>query len=422
MEIRRDLLQELRTHLGKKEITLLVGARQVGKTTLLQELRRELQSDGHPTLFFNLDLEKDFAHFQSQEKLLAKIALETGGKPTVIFIDEIQRKEDAGLFLKGLFDLGLPHKLVVTGSGSLELKEKIHESLAGRKRQFDMHPVTFREFADYRTNYNYTGRLMDWAFSEPAQINLMLMEHLNFGGYPRVVMEGQAREKRLLLQEIFQSYLEKDLAVLLGLEKTQAFSLLIRLLADRVGSTLNYSGLSIETALSQQTVKQYLWYAEKTFLISTLPPYFRNPGKELTKSPQVYFNDLGMRNSALGLAGRLDTLPSMGLLFQNFVFQMVNEMAEQAFFPLRFWRTKDQAEVDFVFDKTSDCLPVEVKCSPLAKPMLTRSFRNFIGTYRPAEAWVVNLSLDAEEKLDGTNVRFLPWWRLALGAVGDGLR
>lgn len=415
MEIKRNLLTSLRQHLEKKEITLLVGARQVGKTTLLKELRQELQDAGRNTLFFNLDVERDFAHFQSQEKLLAKISLETGDKPSVVFIDEIQRKENAGLFLKGLFDLDLPHKLVVSGSGSLELKEKIHESLAGRKREFELQPVTIHEFTDYKTNYKYSGRLAAWLSSEPVLANLFLMEYLNFGGYPRVVTESEASEKRLLLQEIFKSYLEKDLAVLLRLEKTQAFNLLIRLLSDRVGGIINYSGLAVETNLSQQTVKQYLWYAEKTFLLKMLPPFFRNAGKELTKSPQVYFTDLGMRNSALGLAGRLEVLPAMGLLFQNFLFQLMLEKAAKENLPLRFWRTKDQAEVDFVFDKTSDTLPVEVKCVPLTKPKITRSFRNFIGTYRPAEAWVVNLSLEAEVDLDGTTVKFLPWWKLVEG-------
>ncbi|MEK7257351.1 MAG: ATP-binding protein [Bacteroidota bacterium] len=412
MEIRRNLLPELRSHLEAKEITLLVGARQVGKTTLLRALRDELNEQGHFTLFFNLDVEHDFAHFQSQERFIQKVRLETGNKPAYIFVDEIQRREDAGLFLKGIFDQQLPWKLVVSGSGSLELKEKIHESLAGRKRVFELSPVTFREFADFKTGYRYSENLNERLEMEPEQTELLLVEYLNFGGYPRVVTEEAAREKRLLLQEIFQSYLEKDIAYLLKLEKTQAFNLLIRLLADRTGNTLNYSGLSIETGLSQPTLKNYLWYAEKTFLVKTLPPFFRNPGKELTKSPQLYFTDLGMRNSALGLAGRLGGLPSLGMLFQNFIFQLLSEKAANEFLPLRFWRTKDQAEVDFVLDKTSDVLPVEAKCLSFGKPSLTRSFRNFISLYQPSEAWVVNLNLSAEVEVDGTKVMFIPWWKL----------
>src|SRR5690606_18155561 len=153
----------------------------------------------------------------------------------------------------------------------------------------------FQEFADYKTTYRYSGNIPEWLASEPEQTSLLLIEYLNYGGYPRIVTEASSREKRLLLQEIFQSYLEKDIAMLLQIEKTQAFSLLIRLLADRIGNTLNYSGLSIEANLSQPTVKNYCWYAEKTFLVTTVPPFYRNPRKELTKSPQLYFSDLGMR-------------------------------------------------------------------------------------------------------------------------------
>ncbi|MAT54767.1 MAG: ATPase [Saprospirales bacterium] len=412
MEIKRHLLPKLREHLSQKEITLLVGARQVGKTTLLQQLRSELDNAGARTLFFNLDVEADAAHFGSQQRFLAKVSLETGGERSYIFIDEIQRKENAGLFLKGIYDLGLPHKLVVSGSGSLELKEKIHESLAGRKRIFELYPVSFAEFLNYRTGYRYEGRLSMWMESEPEQSRILLLEYLNFGGYPRVVVAGPASEKRLILQELYNSYLEKDLATLLRLEKTQAFTLLFRLLADRIGQSLNYSGLSRETALSQPTVKQYIWYAEKTFMIELLPPFFRNAGKELTKSPQVYFNDLGMRNSALGLAGRLDNLATMGMLFQNFIFHNLRSLAEKEFLPLRFWRTKDQAEVDFVFDKTNDTLPVEVKCIDLSAPVVPKSLRSFINSYQPREAWMVNLSLEEEVQVNGTLVRFIPWWKL----------
>lgn len=415
MEIQRDMLKELRNHLDKKEITLLVGARQVGKTTLLNALSSELVANGQRVLFFNLDVEADAAHFVSQVKFLKKLELETGGRPTYIFIDEIQRKENAGLFLKGIYDLGLPHKLVVTGSGSLELKEKIHESLAGRKREFELSPVKFAEFVNYKTGYLYQGQLPAWFQSEQEQLKHLLIEYLNYGGYPRVVVEKEAREKRLLLQEIFNSYLEKDLAVLLKLEKTQAFTLLIRLLADRVGYTVNYAGLARETGLSQPTVKQYLWYAEKTFLLKLLPPFFRNTNKELTKSPQVCFTDLGMRNSALGITGRLTSLPIMGMVFQNFIFHILKQNADLEFMPLRFWRTKDQAEVDFVLDKTSDTLPVEVKCTEMKSASVSRSFRNFVATYKPSEAWVVNLSLDETIQLDNTVVKFIPWWKLIEG-------
>ena len=234
MLIRRRLYGALQSHLAKKEITLLVGARQVGKTTLMKALRDELHGQGVPVLFLNLDIHSDRVHFLSQEALIQKIRLEFGVRRGVVFIDEIQRLTNAGLFLKGLYDMDLPVKFVVSGSGSLELKEKIRESLVGRKRLFELYPVSLAEFLDFRTGYRYSDRLPAWAELDAGAAHSFLLEYLNFGGYPRVVVEGEAREKKLLLQEIFQSYLEKDISDLLNLARPDAFILLIRLLADRI--------------------------------------------------------------------------------------------------------------------------------------------------------------------------------------------
>src|SRR3989344_4067836 len=141
--IKRQIMMELEKHLATKEITLIVGPRQAGKTTLLLLLKESLEKRGAKTLLFNMDIENDQRHFINQEALVSKIKLEFGSDSGTVFIDEIQRKADAGLFLKGLYDMRLPYKFVVTGSGSLELKEKIHESLAGRKLIFELGTLTF---------------------------------------------------------------------------------------------------------------------------------------------------------------------------------------------------------------------------------------------------------------------------------------
>ena len=150
--IKRKLHKDLKEHLSKKEISLIIGPRQAGKTTLMMMLKEYLTKKNEATLFFNLDIGNDIFYFQSQDKLLKKIKLELGSKRGFVFIDEIQRKENAGLFLKGLFDMDLPYKFIVSGSGSLELKEKIHESLAGRKRVFELNTLSFEEFVNYKTN------------------------------------------------------------------------------------------------------------------------------------------------------------------------------------------------------------------------------------------------------------------------------
>ena len=157
--IKRHILHEILAHLEAGEITLISGARQVGKTTLMKEIQNILDKKNQKTFYFNLDFDSDFSYFEFQEKLLQKIKLELGEAKGFIFIDEIQRKENAGLFLKGLYDRNLPYKFIVSGSGSMELKEKIHESLTGRKRVFELSTITFKEFVNYKIDYRYENNL-----------------------------------------------------------------------------------------------------------------------------------------------------------------------------------------------------------------------------------------------------------------------
>src|SRR3972149_3352247 len=160
--IKRRLFETLKNHLPSKEISLIVGARQAGKTTLMKELISYVQKTGEKTIFLNLDYESDKIYLETQDSLLNKLRLEFGANRGYVFIDEIQRKKNAGLFLKGLYDLDLPYKLIVSGSGSLELKEKIHESLAGRKRLFELSPLSFQEFVNFKTDYRYEQKLEEF--------------------------------------------------------------------------------------------------------------------------------------------------------------------------------------------------------------------------------------------------------------------
>lgn len=419
MLIKRNLLPLLQKHLPQPEITLLTGPRQSGKTTLLHLLREQLAGEGKLTLFFNLDIEKDAEFFESQEKLIRRIRAAVGEQRAYVFIDEIQRKENASLFLKGLYDSRLPYKFIVSGSGSLELKEKIKESLVGRKRIFELGPVDIEEFIAYRTGYQYEERLGDWVRLAPAELEQLLLEYLNFGGYPRVILEDNYDEKTAVLEEILGSYLDRDIRILLQLEKSQAFSLMLRLVAGRIGTVTNYSGLASETALAQQTLKKYLWYAEKTFVLRPVTPFFRNPMKELVKAPEYYFVDLGMRNHSLRRAGTFRHLPEMGAVFENFVFHLLHNRHATVVNPVKYWRTKDKAEVDFIVEKGLRPLPVEAKCQTLKKPTISRSMRSFINAYTPEEAWVVNLSFRHEVSAGDTRVRFRPWHDLVWGEKGS---
>ena len=409
--IQRDIEHLVSKSIQLKEITILVGARQVGKPTLLKHIAAKLHKNQQQTLFLNFDIEKDAAYLESQEKLIKKASLEFGDKRGYLFIDEIQRKQNAGLFLKGIYDSGFPHKLIVTGSGSLELKEKISESLMGRKDLITMRSVSFRELVNYQTNYKYTDKLEYYFESEEGSTYNKLLEYLTYGGYPRLVTEKTSESKSRIIREIFNTYVTRDITQLLNLRSPEKFVRFIRLLATRIGEISNYSNLASEINISTDTLKQYLYYAEQTFTIDTVKPFYTNPSKELVKSPVFYFTDLGLLNFALNRFGQFYKEQS-GFLFQNLIYLMLKDKYYNELDNIRYWRTKEKAEVDFVVKDKNGVIPFEVKFSSLKKDSFSRSFRSFIDKYQPKEAYIVNIDRNSTALLNQTTIHFIPFWKL----------
>jgi uncharacterized protein len=412
--IRRSILSALEEHLYAQEMTLLVGPRQVGKTTLIQMLLRGVEEKGHRTIFFNLDVEEDMHWFGSQRLFLDRLEFLVGKSEKIVYvaIDEIQRKQDAGRFMKGLYDMGLPYKFILSGSGSLELKEQIAESMMGRKREFFIAPVSFAEFVDFRTDYAYSGRLSQYGQMEPGRLAGHLTEYLNYGGYPRVILAQGQEEKRQVMREIYTSYVDRDISGLLRLVRPDAFRQMLAMLASQSGQLLNLTTLSSQLGISTPTLKNYLYYAEKTYSIALAQPFFRNAQKEIIKAATPYFIDLGLRNLVLNRWGSLSDAHDFGFVFQNLVFHILCQRYPNT--PLRFWRTTDKAEVDFVVedDAHGGLFPVEVKYRCLSRPEITRSLRGFIEKYNPKEVWIVNMTLDQVQQIGNTTVRFVPLYAL----------
>lgn len=403
------------SHLNSREISLITGPRQAGKTTVMNLLKEGLENRHEPVVYFNLDLESDWQFFSSQEKFLEMLRLRFGNSRGFVFIDEIQRKENAGLFLKGIYDLETPYKFIVSGSGSLELKEKIHESLAGRKQIFELGTLSFSEFANHKTDYLYEDKLNEFLAGDKIKSESLLLEYLSFGGYPKIVLQEKLEEKLKTIDELYQSYLVRDISYIYHIEKTEAFTHLLKLVASLTGQTINHNWLSRELGLNLATAKKFLWYLEKTFILGKITPYFRSVGKEIRKAPVYYFTDLGLRNYALGQFDhkRIISNPSQtGFLFQNFAYRILKEKMLLTASDLHFWRTKDGAEADFVWERGDQILPIEVKYKKLKEPELEGSLKSFIEKYHPPQAWLVNLSL--EEKIDfkGTEIKFVPYYQL----------
>ncbi len=410
--IKRELFEKILPYLEEKEILMIVGPRQAGKTTLMFLIKEFLEKKGKKTFFFNLDTEKDRQFFVSQQTFISQVKINFGNQRGYVFIDEIQRKENAGLFLKGIYDMNLPYKFIVSGSGSLELKEKIHESLAGRKFVFSLYPLSFREFINFRTQYRYQKDLAFFFKTDLTTANQLLFEYLNFGGYPRVVLSENLEMKNLIINEIFQSFLEKDILYLLGLKKTEEFVNLVKILSSQIGQPVNFSELSLTLGLSLKTVKLYLWYLEKTFVLKKMTPFYSNVRKEIVKMPLYYFEDLGLRNFAINQFGNIVRFSLNGFLFQNFIYQLLKTYIVKANTSLHFWRTKEKTEVDFILRKGNEISPIEVKSLELKKPSLPSSLLSFIRRYQPKKAYLINLNLETKVNIDQTEVFFLPYWRL----------
>jgi len=334
-----------------------------------------------------------------------------GEEKGYVFIDEIQRKEDAGIFIKGIYDMELPYKFVITGSGSIELKEKVYESLAGRKRLFEIYPLSFEEFVNYKTEYKNENKLEDYLDVNKDERRDLLEEYLKFGGYPKIVLSETSEEKNITIEDIYKSFIEKDIQALLRVEKSDIFLDLLRVLASQNGRIINYTELSNTLKLSLPTLKKYLWYLEKTYILEKSSPFFRNVRKEITKSPIMYFIDFGFRNYALGSLGNYEM--EKGFVFQNFIFNNLRDLLKHRNIRKDFWRTKQGGEVDIVLDAYPKPIPIEVKYSSLDKLSVSRSLRSFIEKYKPQRAFIVNLSLEERLKVGETQVEALPFFKLS---------
>lgn len=406
----RNLFPAVAGHLVEKEITVIAGARQVGKTTLLKQLKEYLierkREKEENIKIFNLDLVTDMELFASQKDFIRYLEAEVEAEKKIyVFVDEVQRIKNPGQFFKGIYDLGLPVKMVLTGSSSLEIKAKVQEPLTGRKRLFHLYPFSFDEYLAGR----HPSLLKFLKIKEPDNYHLnqileALSEYLIFGGYPRVILEKRGDQKVQLLKEIYSSYIEKDIVGFLKIAEALNFSKLVSLLGGQVGQLVNSAEIGNTLGMKQETIQAYLRIMEQTYVTQLVRPFFRNIRKELTKMPKIYFWDNGIRNFSLESFRSFDRREDRGQLLENFVFAQMASADESK---VRYWRTKDKSEVDFVYESRGEIIPVEVKAQKLKQPEIPRSLMNFINRYRPTRAYIVNLGLRRHIKIGKTNIYYL---------------
>jgi predicted AAA+ superfamily ATPase len=385
--IRRQAEAPLRELLAGDKVGIILGARQVGKTTLVEHVLA-----GQSAVFLNFDIEVDKARFLAAAALSPSDAMRALGNPSVLVIDEAQRLAEASRIVKGWHDSRLPTKFLLLGSSSLDLLDQAAESLTGRNRKLVLPPLLFSETLATQAwlTADSTPEHVSQHFA--PQLRAFLMQRLNFGSYPEVVTSDHPAQ---LLRELSSDYLWKDV-LQAGLVKTpDLIKRLLLLLAHQAGSEVSVNELATKLQMARPTVDRYLDLLEQTFVIFRLPSFSTNPRKEIAKSHKVFFWDTGIRNTLLGAFSTDEFRPDIGALWESWVIAEVAKRNALLGSPaeLFFWRTRAQSEVDLVVKQASGLRAFEVKWS--SRRVSGRAFRDAYGVevepIRPENPFAVDI-------------------------------
>ena len=363
--IERRLRQVLENKLFSGKALVLLGARQVGKTSLLQQMMAN-RSD---CLWLNgdeLDVQQMFGN-TSADRLRAQF-----GNYKIVVIDEAQRIKDIGLRLKLITDQMKDIQLIATGSSAFELANKVNEPLTGRKWQYQMFPLSFVEMVEHH------GLIKE---------KRLLPHRLVYGYYPEVVT-SEGNEKQVLKQ-LTDAYLYKDILAWENIKHPDKLLSLLRALAYQVGSQVSFNELGNTCSLDAKTVEKYILLLEQCFVIFRLPSFARNLRNELKASRKIYFYDNGIRNALIADFNQPEMRQDIGQLWENFIVSermkkvAYNEMWVNSF----FWRTKQQQEVDYLEESDGKITACEIKWNPKVKAKLPAAFAE---AYPDTEFVVVN--------------------------------
>ena len=364
--ITRQLQSLIQQWLFKGKAIVLIGARQVGKTTLLTEMLREYS---HDVLFLNCDEEETqnvLSHANLSELRLLI------GVHKIVLIDEAQRVKGIGMVLKRITDNFPDIQLLVTGSSSLELEQELSEPLTGRALEFYLYPFT-------------TGELLH---SQGLITTRQLLEsRLIYGSYPDII--NHADDPKILLQNLARNYLFRDLLKLERIRKPALLEKILVAVALQLCNTVSINELALTVGTDYKTVEKYLDLLEKCYIIFRLPSFSRNLRNELKKSRKIYFYDNGIRNAIIGNFAPLALRQDVGALWENFfiservkTFQHKGEMVHSY-----FWRTNHQQEIDYIEEVDGQLRVFEMKWNPKRKN--TKIPNLFMETYHPATSDVV---------------------------------
>lgn len=421
----RELMAELRKWLGRKEIFAIKGPRQSGKTTLVKMLiawleeGKKAKPENMTFLTFE-DLEV-LEKFSANPKEYAESFLEGKGRH-YFFFDEFHYAKNGGKNLKLLYDTIENAKFVVTGSSSLEISA-LSKYLVGRVFSFYLFPFNFHEFLNAKDsrmagiyakrngmirNFIFSGR--DFTVPRDAfarDILVLFEDFIIYGGYPEAIKTGDKETKKVILKNIYETYIGKDVMGLLKISDVFKFRKLVTLLGSQIGGIVNYNELSNVCNSYYKEIIELLHVLEETYVVRIVRPFHGNLKTELRKTPKVYFIDTGLRNYSVSDFNEMEKRADRGGLAENAVFTALFNMTKD-FGKIRYWRTLSKAEVDFVLDLGKEVVPVEVKFTEMKKPKVSRSFRSFLLSYKPGRGLVVTKNFWGETRINGTKVKFVP--------------
>ena len=361
--MQRRIWPTLVKELSTDEVVVITGPRQVGKTTTLHWLLDQIPSKNKQ--YFDLENLVDREMFETKNYNSLINEFQKRGlsikEKLYIALDEIQLLENIPSIVKYLYD---HHriKFLLTGSSSYYIKNRFSESMAGRKVIYEMLSLSFQEFLNFREFPYMLGDDFPWMveFSEVAyhQLHTYYQEYVEYGGLPRIVLTPDVNRKKILLEEIFSSYINIDVQALADFKSTNHLRRVIKLLAARIGSKLNVTEIANITGLSRITVDNYIEFLEQTYLIATVPAYSKSSDVQTRLQKKLYFVDTGIAN--------VNTDLSSGSKFENTIHHQLSFWDGK----LSYFSDRD-GEIDFIFDNGKERGAFEVKETPTAVDYFT---------------------------------------------------
>ncbi len=391
---KRKIFGELLEERKNSKVTIVLGSRQVGKTTVLKGVYERLPENNR--LFLDLDVLENFEKVSSYSNLVNTLKLEgyeqNQKEIFYLFLDEFQRYDDLSLVMKNVYDNHKNIKIYASGSSSLKIREQIQESLAGRKHICHLYPLDFEEFLWFKEDKGAINQLKNSSKLSGENLGAGLLksyleEFLVFGGYPEVALASKREKKVNVLKSIFDLYAKKELVGYLKFGKIVGVKKLMEFLAINNGQKIKCEEAAYRCSLKQYQVKEYLEILKETFLITPIRPFFTNKNKELVKIPKIYFLDNGVRNFFINNFNGVKLRSDSGFLFEGFVLQ---ELIKSGFGNIKFWQDKQKHEVDFVADQISKQTPIEIKFKEKLKQSDFIGLNVFMANYNPKKAYLIN--------------------------------